>query len=198
MTKKRGIVIAASVVCWLIAVVSAFGALLKYSSRPGEARAPDATAPAVIASLQHPGRALLIMVVHPRCPCTTASLDEMGDLLARVPPGCDTVLLRYTAKDWPAGPATAQVGPAVVRVVADLDGAMAARLGAFTSGHCVLVDAKGVIRFYGGLTLSRGHRGRSPAQDTILAILAGHDFPLRSTPVYGCSLTSPCGTTNTL
>jgi hypothetical protein len=70
----------------------------------------------------------------------------------------------------------------------DPDGRVASTLGAETSGHCVLVDAQGTVRFYGGLTIARGHRGLSPAQDAILQMVAGRRPALAFAPVYGCAL----------
>ncbi len=132
------------------------------------------------------------MAVHPRCPCTDASLAELGDLLARSQGGCDALLLQYHPAGWPTGPAFQMLGGRRVPGGPDPDGRLAAALGAETSGHCVLVDASGAIRFYGGLTIARGHRGRSPAQDAILEVVAGGKPSLTSAPVYGCELGPVC------
>jgi hypothetical protein len=172
--------------------VVAFGALERYSSTPGAARAPEAAAALFLGSQRQPGRPLLVMVVHPRCPCTEASLAELGDLLARSHGAIDALLLEYQARGWPPPPATVELGGVRIPIVPDIDGAVAATLGAETSGHCVFVDAQGKIRFHGGLTLARGHRGRSPAQDAILATAAGGKWSLVSAPVFGCSLASDC------
>jgi hypothetical protein len=80
-----------------------------------------------------------------------------------------------------------------VPVILDRGGAIGTALGAATSGHTVLIDAGGEIRFHGGLTIARDHRGRSPGQDAILEILAGGQPALKSTSVYGCTFGPECG-----
>ena len=179
---------------WLVGIVAGFGALQAYSARAGPARAPSDPAYAFLAAHQTPGRPLLVMAVHPRCPCTDASLAELGDLLARSKGGCDALLLQYHPAGWPAEPAFQILGGVRVPVVPDPNGATADKLGAETSGHCIFVDARGAIRFYGGLTVARGHRGRSPAQDAILEVVAGGSPGLTSAPVYGCALSPVCKT----
>ena len=81
-----------------------------------------------------------------------------------------------------------------VPVVADRNGQMAAQLGAETSGHVVLFDAAGQVRYHGGLTRSRGHRGKSPAQDAMLTVLSapGSVAEAQTAPVYGCALIGSC------
>ena len=58
--------------------------------------------------------------------------------------------------------------------------------------YLVLLDAAGAIRFQGGITLARGHRGRAPAQDAILAALAGRAAAIPAAPVFGCALQDIC------
>lgn len=189
MRRPRWLSLRCVILFWVAGIVSAFGALGRYASRAGTSFAPDASEVSrIYREAGVPGRPLLIMAVHPRCPCTDASLDEMGELLARAKGSCDAVLLAYQARGWPASPVSRQIGPAQVRILPDLDGRIAARLGASTSGHCVLISPDGSTRFYGGLTASRGHRGRSAGQDDILAALVDAAPRLATAPVYGCSL----------
>ena len=153
------------------------------------------------------------MAVHPKCPCTSASLAEFGDFLARAGDRCDGLIVQIAPSastgggpDWQPAAPTRSLGGRSVPVVADADGRLAAVLGAETSGHIVLIDAGGAVRFCGGITLSRGHRGRSPAQDAMLAALssstAGDGAPvelcgasMHAAPVYGCPLQEPCAPT---
>lgn len=181
---------------WVGCIVAAFGALQFYAVKAGPAHAPAQGATPFLNQHRQAGRPLLVMAVHPLCPCSEASLAELGDLLARSRGTCDALLLQFHPEDgladWPAGPASRQLGGVNVPVVLDRGGAKAAAIGAATSGHALLVDARGEIRFQGGITVSRGHRGRAPAQDAILAIVAGGQPALASAPVYGCALEAPC------
>lgn len=186
----------AATVLWLGAVAGGFAALQRYGAIAGTAHTPTAGSADFLAHHRRPGRALLVMAVHPNCPCSSASLAELGDLLARSRGRCDALLLEYEPRqlpaDWPRAPRARELGGVSVPVLRDAAGQLAAALGAETSGHAVFVDAAGTVRFHGGLTLSRGHRGRTPAQDAILATLAGQSATLAEAPVYGCALVPTC------
>ncbi len=195
MFRRPNSLFVASAALWLGLVVAGFASLQHYAAQAGLLREPDASAVTWLQQHRRPGRPLLVMAVHARCPCTDASLSELADFLARARGGCDALLLRYvpaasSPSDWPAGDDRRELGGRTVPIMADPDGKIAAQLGAFTSGSIVFLDAAGEVRFHGGLTLARGHRGRSPAQDALLALLEqrndGHF--LTTAPVYGCAL----------
>lgn len=191
LRKKSAALLALGI--WAAAVVAGFGAMIRYASRPGACYAPSSEAAAALyAQFGHAGRPLLVMAVHPRCPCTEASLGEMGDLLARSRGACDALLLTYQAPGWPVPPATRRIADVTARVVPDLEGATAKTLGAATSGDVLLIDGRGRVRYYGGLTPARGHRGEIAAQDGILEVIAGGSGKVKSAPVFGCSLRDKC------
>lgn len=196
MLPRKIVGLTIGITLWVGGITAAFCALQHYSVSEGSARVPGDDSGAFFAAHRQPGRPLLVMAVHPLCPCTDASLDELGDLLARSHGACDALLLQYHplhgAPDWPVDTSPRKLGGVMVKVVLDEGGKMAAQIGAETSGHVVYMDAGGVIRFHGGLTIARGHRGRSPAQDSILDNLGGGQTGLFSAPVYGCSLESDC------
>lgn len=179
---------------WVVATACGFVALTVYSTTPG-ASAPVAQRWPAQSRLAEPSdsRATLVLFAHPRCSCTRATLAEFERLLARTidrveahvvfvrPPGAargweETDLWRR-ARRVPG-----------VRVDVDDGGAEAERFGARTSGHVLLYDRDGVLRFSGGITASRGHEGQSPGRQAIEATLAGEPGQLTDAPVYGCAL----------
>jgi len=188
--------LAAALTLWIAGLATGFSALERYAGTAGRADAPRANAANFLAQHQKPGRGLVVIAVHPLCPCTDASLAELGDLLARSHGTCDSLILQYTPAqppaDWPQSSASQRLGGVEVPVMLDRDGNFADALGAHTSGHALFVDAHGVIRFHGGLTIARGHRGRSPAQDAILSLLAGKPSDVTTAPVFGCALGPEC------
>lgn len=192
---SRPLHLAAGFVVWLAALAVCSAALHYYSSTEGGAAAPQAEATALLNRYRQPGRPLVAMALHPNCSCSDASLAELGDLLARSRGACDALLVEFQPTEapdhWPTA-RTRELGGVPVRAIADPDGKFARQIGALTSGHVVFVDAQGVIRFRGGITVSRGHRGRAPGQDAILASLGGRPATLVSTPVYGCALLPEC------
>lgn len=196
MSTHKIFALAAALVAWVAALTTGFAALQRYAATAGRASPPGARAAELLAQQRHPGRGLIVMAVHPLCPCTDASLAELGDLLARSRGMCDALILQYEPAqppaDWPERVANRQLGGVRVPVLLDGSGELASALGAQTSGHALFVDAAGVIRFHGGLTLARGHRGRSPAQDAILSLLAGQRPAVTTAPVFGCALAPEC------
>ena len=181
---------------WVACIAAAFAYLNRYSSIPGAASTVSQSASEFLASVRQPERPIILVAVHPRCPCTNATLAELGDLLARSHGRCDAVVLEFQplnpVSDWPKPATSLTLGGVRVRVIADPAGQLAEKIGARTSGHLVFVDAAGAIRFQGGLTLSRGHRGRSPAQDAMLAAITGGKPALTNAPVFGCALLPDC------
>ncbi len=198
MTERTTMAKIVGVGAWIVCIAVSFGTLQRYAATAGEAHAPADDAEALIARHRQPDRGLIVMVVHPECPCTEASLAELGDLLARSRGRCTALILHYQPAqipaDWSDPPDYLELGGVRVAVVADRAGEQALALGALTSGHAVFADSTGVIRFRGGLTLARGHRGRSPAQDAILAQLAGGAASMSVAPIYGCALLPECNT----
>jgi hypothetical protein len=136
----------------------------------------------------------MVMVAHPHCPCTRASIAELAQVMAHAqgkvnayvlfvkPPGegadWDDTDLRRSAASIPG-----------VTVMTDENGTEAARFGAETSGHTLLFDRNGTLVFSGGITASRGHAGENAGENSIVAALTQEPIVLNRTPVFGCSLT---------
>lgn len=179
---------------WLAAVAAGFAALNRHALTVGSVGTPAADPASSLAPYRLPGKALAAILVHPECPCTSASLAEFGDFLARAGTAVEGLIVTRTLPGRNSDSslrATRELGGRSVPVVADHDGRIAAALGAETSGHVILLDADGELRFSGGITIARGHRGRAPGQDAMLAALqttrAGHAAGTPA-PVFGCAL----------
>lgn len=195
MSRGKVICLTSAVAAWIGCVAAGFCALQEYSAGAGAAFLPN-NPDEFLAAHRQPNRALVVMAVHPRCPCSSASLAELGDFLARSRGACDALLLEYHPEtadsDWPTDTLPRQLGGVDVERMLDRGGKLASALGAATSGHVVFVDARGTLRFAGGITIARGHRGRSLAQDAMLEVLKGGHPDTISAPVYGCALAPEC------
>jgi hypothetical protein len=186
-------------VAWLGLVVAGLVLLQAHDATPGQAGEPQARRPGSTLLAIDPDRANLILVAHPRCPCTRASLGELSRILAKCR-GAVAAHVLFTVSDassvaeWRATDLwrlAAEIPG--VRVVADEGGAEAARLGVATSGHVLLHDAAGRLLFSGGITASGGHHGDNEGHDAVVALLK-HRHPERSTsPVFGCPIISGRG-----
>jgi hypothetical protein len=178
---------------WLLAVATGMTVLWRYSTAPGIPAAPPAEWPRESRIRPSPDLATLILLAHPRCPCTRASIEELDRLMARLDGRLVAHVLFVTPTDAPDGwertdlwrSAAAIPGVDVVR---DEDGAEARRFHSPTSGQVILYDAAGRLRFSGGITAARGHAGDNLGRSAIVELLEGDSPTATATPVFGCSL----------
>lgn len=145
------------------------------------------------------------MFLHPRCPCTRASLAELEKLHARLKDRWELWLIPLrplgTNSDWAETSLVCRAAAIPgVHVFRDDGGRLANLLGARTSGECFLYDPAGRLAFHGGITPARGHEGDNPGSQAIAAFVGGEprlgNIPAIS-PTFGCPLTnhSPVGAT---
>jgi len=134
-----------------------------------------------------------VMVAHPHCPCTTASVGELAKIMTQLQGRIAAYVLfvkpKATGRDWEDTDLrrSAEAIPGV-KVVFDPDGQEASRFGAETSGHTFLFGVDGRLLFSGGITASRGHAGLNLGESSIVALL-NKQIPIRTeTLVFGCSL----------
>jgi hypothetical protein len=131
--------------------------------------------------------------VHPRCSCSHATLTELGRLLARVPDRLDATVVLVRPSGVAAGWENGSIADEArrlrgVRTVEDDGSVEAHRFGAATSGAALLYDARGRLRFAGGLTQVRGHEGVSFGEERILALVTTGAADRDDSPVFGCPL----------
>ena len=140
-------------------------------------------------------RPTLLMFVHPRCPCSRASLAELDRLATscgdRVAVQIIFVRPAETADGWERTSLwrTAEGIPGAA-VFSDPGGKEAAQLNAATSGETLLYSPSGRLLFQGGLTVSRGHEGASPGFAALSALIDTGKSQRAASAVYGCGLAS--------
>jgi len=200
-----------AIAVWAVAITAGMVMLTRYTQGSGRIAAPPSAAEAGIAVA--PEGYTLVMAVHPKCPCTDASLYELERLMTAArgrlscvfvvmtPPGNPgswleeaeaEILTRGLAGAADGGPAIAD--PVIADpVIADPGGVLAGRLGSLTSGSVVLYDPAGAPLFWGGITPGRGHAGDNIGSDAVRAILAGRPPRHATGPVYGCPVESGAG-----
>ena len=178
---------------WLGCAGTGLYFLWAYDNAPGvAARAPQEW-PRHTTLVRASDRPTLVLLAHPQCDCTRATLDELAEVLARAPrpPKTYVLFLRPAgfAAGWEETPLwrTAKSLPDVT-VLRDDDGAEARRFGAETSGQTLLYDEQGLLAFSGGVTGSRGHAGDNAGRASLVALLTRGQADRRGTSVFGCPL----------
>ena len=193
---RMRIVWMASVAIWLGVVVGGLAMVAAYDNRPGVSADAPANWPEASLLDRTTDRPTLVMVVHPRCDCSRASVAELAELMARatVRPRAYVALLkpRGLSEDWDVtGIRQAAMRIPGVKVIRDEGGGEARSFGAQTSGQTFLYDAGGRLLFSGGITAARGHTGESVGRTAILSLLNHEPASVATASVFGCSLSSP-------
>ena len=179
-------------ITWIAAVAFGLRSLFQYENTPGSVGVLAQEWPNTQIE-RATDRPTLLMVAHPRCPCTVASVAELARIMARLQGRVAACVLLVkpngSGPDWEDTNLrrSAEAIPGV-KVIFDPDGVEARRFGAETSGHTLLFGANGHLLFNGGITASRGHAGDNAGESAIVA-LVNNQTPARTrTLVFGCSL----------
>jgi hypothetical protein len=181
---------------WPLVVVPGFVVLERYANTAGKPAEPPSTWPATVDLPRTAGRPTLVMLAHPRCPCTRSSLGELARLMAAVGGRADAWVLFVdpAGTDWSDSDLWAQARAIPgVQVRADPGSVTSAAFGAYTSGQVVVYDAAGALAFTGGITAGRGHEGDNVGRTEITELLVHGVAPTTASSVYGCELREPGG-----
>lgn len=176
---------------WITAVAVGFFLLLDYKHIAGEASKPPATWPEQSLLPTTAGHPTLLVFSHPHCPCTRATFRELEQILARVHFRIDVRVIFVGVADEPAASekvsilSSAQLPQAKIHCD---EGQLARQFQVKTSGHVLLYNAHGELRFSGGVTASRGHEGGSPGGIALASWIRNGAGNLETTPVFGCPL----------
>jgi hypothetical protein len=178
---------------WLAVIGAGARVLWSYQSTPGAGAAERQLWPAASRLPRDPARPTLVLVAHPHCACTRASLAELAGLMRRLHGRVAGRVVFVRPAGMPEGWErtdtwrTAQGIPDVT-VWADPGGAEAARFGARTSGQVLLYGRDGRLLFSGGITPIRGHLGASAGQERIVSWVTTGRADAATSRVFGCAL----------
>ena len=160
---------------------------------PGFVGRPPDSWPAKTGLAREAGKATLIMFANPHCPCTRASLADLGEIIAsrqdRLKAYVVFIIPKWVDADWLEGEDLRIArGLKGVTVVFQRDTVDARKFDARVSGHVVLYDADGRLGFRGGITGLRGLAGDNVGQQRVLAVLDGQVPTGREARTFGCAL----------
>jgi hypothetical protein len=178
---------------WFGGLLATFYLVWRYKMSPGPlAEAPE-TWPEASAVRWSPDVANIVMFAHPQCPCTRASLVELARLADEVRARAKVHVVIIHPDDTPIDFIEGEIANRTAAlpnadVIIDHGGKEAERFGAVVSGSTVVYSRDGKLVFRGGLTTARGHEGRGPAHDRILAAIVAAPVDRHDAPTFGCSL----------
>ena len=193
--KRRWIlsaVITLAAILWAATVAAAYRAIRRFESTPGPAAVAPVSWPAQSAIEPRHGQWTLVMLVHPHCSCSRASIKELEAVLEKAPRSVQPYVLVYRPREYAAGWERTDVYESATRlrrarVMVDQDGREARLFGGFTSGQTFLYDGGGKLRFEGGITSLRGHAGLNSGRAGIIRI-ASTQSGSGTHPVFGCAI----------
>jgi hypothetical protein len=184
---------------WFLLSVLGLWLLFQYVSTPGASGAALVDWPRDTSIERESGAPTLVMFVHPRCPCTRASLAELERVVAQsgaaIHPQIVLSLPAGASDNWRRTElrnSAARIPGAVL--IEDIDGREAQLFGAGISGTTLLYDANGKLTFQGGITAGRGHQGDNAGESAVVKLLRGGAADYFETPTFGCPIQSPVPT----
>lgn len=198
MIKRTGVsnaITAGVLFLWAGLVLLGGRKLLNYESTPGMPGAPPSQWPPESQILRPTDKFTLVMLAHPNCPCTRASIAEFDGLMTKLQgklagfivfskPGATST--EVTASDlWKTAGRIPNVS-----VLYDKRGVETDRFGGQVSGQTMLYDPQGRLVFSGGITSGRGHQGDNDGMEAVILKVRGLKAQAH-VPVFGCTLHDP-------
>ncbi len=191
--RRARLILLTSTVLWVFAVGAGLGILWGYENTPGASANPPALWPADSRIQRATDRVTLVMLAHPHCPCTRASMGELASLMAHSQGRITAYVLFLKpagfSGDWEKTDLWQSAANIPgVKAIIDEGGVEARRFNAATSGQTVLYDAEGRLLFSGGITGSRGHSGDNAGRSAIVSLVNAGAAETSETFVFGCPL----------
>lgn len=176
---------------WAASIGCALFALLAYHNMPGERSDHTVVWPSNNAIKLDTQRANLLVFIHPQCPCSVATLNELTRIQSVCSNRISTQVVFYSPPDmqWED---TSRVRQALaipnVQITNDATGDLSRRFGALTSGHALLYSSEGRRIFSGGITPARGHEGENLGRNAIVQYVLDGITSCKETNVFGCPI----------
>ncbi len=186
----------AGVVLWGLGIAWGLAYAWRYETTPTESVVARDRWPAESSCTLASDRPTLVMFVHPHCPCSRASLEELAALMTHCRDRLSAQVMFFQPSSSPGDwsrtdlwESAARIPGVVPRV--DAEGVEQRRFGAGVSGEVYVYLPDGQLLFHGGITAGRGHAGENAGRAALESFLLRGEVAARGTPVYGCELHAP-------
>ena len=187
---------------WMGALVYGARILHRYAATPGTVVSRLQEWPAESRLNLAPDRPTLVLFLHPRCPCSRATLAELERFLTGYQKACRVYVVFVRGlehgKSWVEGPLWEKVNHLEgVAPYEDAGGVEGGLFQAAVSGECFLFAPDGALLFHGGITPARGHEGNNRGIRSVRQLVrqwysGGQGLVRVDTPVFGCSIRPLC------
>lgn len=185
---------------WLVLLAGGMAQLWSYENAAGAPAQAPSQWPVSSHVIRTAGLPALVILMHPHCPCSRATVDELSKLMTHCQGKLSATVVMIQPTGTPTGWERTDLWSSAaaipgVTLMSDPGGAETRRFGALTSGQALLYSADGQLLFSGGITESRGHSGDNQGRSLIEALVL-HELKqpiarIPTTPVYGCPLCGP-------
>jgi len=193
--KIKEFILVLFVTTWTILIGIGFVWMADDTSRPGLSAKFNAKIPAEYFQKSKENLPQLFLFLHPKCSCSLATLGELENLVADNQDRVEITVFFYKpaeeSDDWVKTDLwyrTRRISPSVKMVILTED--EIERFGVITSGQAFLYESDESLIFTGGITVARGHEGKSIGRQAIEDYLQTKYISVPETPVFGCLLTS--------
>ncbi|MDB5327056.1 MAG: redB [Phycisphaerales bacterium] len=197
MTSSRRVVLVSLISLWATAAVGGMTMLMASTRRPDSAATDRPLWPVDVSLARSQNGVIgptIVVCLHPRCPCSEATLDTLETLLASA-----RNKTAYAIFSMPDQPSAQWTDVELIRraksikgltVILDAGGQQCAAFGAKSSGQAFLYDTGGRLAFAGGLTPGRGEVGASVGSAFVARVLSDEAWPTEvvRSDVFGCAL----------
>jgi hypothetical protein len=191
--KKTSWLATGGLVVWIILVALGWTWLSRYENAPGHASATLTEWPNNTRLNPVFGLPTLVMFVHPQCPCSKASMEQLALIMARAQNKVKTYVVFIRPKEFSEAWVKSDLWKKAIRIpgvtaVVDKYGEEAKKFKAEVSGQTMLYNHQGHLIFSGGITSARGHQGDNDGQSSIISYLTKGIATHNKTPFFGCRL----------
>ncbi len=190
---QKNLIIFTSLIIWIVVIAFGYKILINYEFKPTSALESIQEFPQESQFTLDPKLATLFIFIHPHCPCSRASIEELSKLLAGFQNKLKVIAIFTKPKGVNASWIKTDLWHKVkslpnVEMFIDYENHEAKIFKANSSGEVFLFKPNGNLVFHGGITSSRGHEGDNKGRSTISHYLSTGEIKDKQTFTFGCIL----------
>lgn len=190
---SKTVLSAIAFVAWAALITFGTASLIIDSSKTGLSGTAPWHFPESETGIHQGPNPVLLVFLHPHCPCSRSILEQIQTILDSHPGKVDcriyVVVPPQAMEGWENGTLVNQL-KAFEKATVEIDrnGIIASQFSANTSGQVLLYRSDGVLAFSGGITAPQSHVGQCPGLLALVARLQNDELPHLQSPVFGCPL----------